>query len=1537
RFSRGDKTFYAKFNIDTSALAVTNQSQTEYQQTYNTQTITALSASASHPAEGQTSYEYQWEMSLNNGVSYNEISSQDTTTYTVPELIDSGTYHIRIKARANNSSQTTAWVLGSAIKVSVLPKYIATSWSPVPFDVVFNGERHTPTITLTDPIGNRALALDEDISVSYGANTLVGTASVMVSGKNNYQGEASYYFQISKKTIRLSGGNPTITAVPIAAQQYTGNEIYPQPVIKDIYRDVLLNTDDYNLIYYTNINVGEASVSVAGKGNYMGTVSLSFDITPKPIVLDSTVLATPILPQVFVGNAITPVPTILDISRGVGLDEDDFNYTYSNNINVGQAQITLIGENNYSGEAYLSFDIFPKAIVAGENAEVAEIAYFVYNGAPHLPTPSVTDTDRNYTLETLEYAYSDNIYASKDAAKVTITVGGNYSGTIVQPFEIQPKELTLETLEIEALGNYIYTGSPIEPTPFVRDTDLDTFLTESDIVYAYVDNVNAYGSPKVIITGINNYCGEIIVDFSIEKIGITPVFDGANDLVYDGELKSITATAIGIAGEQPILSVSYDLAPINAGEYIATAALTGADVNGNYRLIGDIELSFSIAQKGARVTFGDYEGLIYSGLIREISVSFSHFAEDIIEGENPTLTLEYSAPPLGSGNYTATASLLDSNYIIEGNHTQNFSIAKRQISIGGAYFTKFFGEPDPAFSTLINSGTADGEIQVTYKRDRTSANTLDYQDTGFYPFIGVQSENTNYDIAFDDSESGGLTISKANMYINPRQFQKTYGDADPVLSEVINTGFYGVILNVNYVRNVGENAGTYDLVSLLADNSSRLSVFFAENAEKNKVIIQPKSLRMHIPEQGKLYGDTEPVYDYYIFSEDLAAVDAGMPIEELLGVSIARPAGENYREQGYLLTPTMSNTNYTIDLIGDSIFYIERFVIQIIEEYITLSKIYDANARTEIDVTTSLSSGLARDSGFVATANFAKKDVGENIDILIEYSVNSESANNFVTPQNKTVQGGEIKSRVLTALIFDRIMQYGDIPPLPAIIYTNFAIGENETNIGLTAPTVDYGDLTSYSAVGSYTIGLLGGTAPNYTIDISSTAVFTVIPAPLTIGAGKTYVKTVDGNNFASLTSEHYTVHGIKNDDDVKINFRAYLLNTVPGNTFVEMVNIHTLNPNYTIAETSIRLGARIRSLPYVLMPNLSVSFTGAGRSVSVSVTLDGMDYYGYVVTYRSKDYPESIVSPINAGEYTAKIIVSGDDFEEIIEESTLIITPIAPTLKISGETKQTYGSFTPFTARVTAILLDENVPVRYSFANNPEVGDHMVYANYLGSRNYYPVTASMGFSVAKKNISVVFHTAQDLVYNGLPQSISASFTGLAYDDEVTPIINYSSGTAPIAAGTYTATVALINHNYLLTGNVSTRFTIAKKTLVVGIVPGEIKQGSSPDSLIVYNGFADGDDSSSLEFSPKARLIVGSDGSKFAVLENGKASNYNIVLDEKQTTANIEIIHPETHKEANSNWLYYVIGGVAGAAALIVMLVIINKKRMINSLVREQG
>ena len=145
---------------------------------------------------------------------------------------------------------------------------------------------------------------------------------------------------------------------------YTGNKICPKIEVrfeKSSYSwgeymmgsRTLKAGEDYEAVFSNNINVGEALVTVTGKGAYTGSLKKTFKIIPADI---QDVKITGIQNKTYTGKEIKQTAT-LKLGSVVLHEGRDYKVSYSDNINAGTAYVYFKGMGNFCQDDYRSFKI----------------------------------------------------------------------------------------------------------------------------------------------------------------------------------------------------------------------------------------------------------------------------------------------------------------------------------------------------------------------------------------------------------------------------------------------------------------------------------------------------------------------------------------------------------------------------------------------------------------------------------------------------------------------------------------------------------------------------------------------------------------------------------------------------------------------------------------------------------------------------------------------------------------------------------------------------------------------------------------------------------------------------------------------------------------------------------------------------------------------------------------------------------------------------------------------------------------------------
>ncbi|MBR3328214.1 MAG: BspA family leucine-rich repeat surface protein [Atopobiaceae bacterium] len=422
-------------------------------------------------------------------------------------------------------------------------------------------------------LSGKYLTEGTDYELAYSNNVGVGEATITITGTGSYTGTASTAFQIEPVSMRL------VAVSEIPSQTYTGNAIEPKPVVT-LQDAPLTEGEDYELHYYSNVNAGTAAITITGKSNYSGAISIEFEI--EPVSLGGTTISA-IEAQTYTGKALTPKPQVSlggrTLTEGV-----DYTLAYANNVEVGTATITATGRGNYADEKSVEFKIEAPAVepVSLKAAVVAPIPQVSYTGNAIEPKPVISVGNR-LLAEGVDYelSYSNNVNAGE--ATVTATGKGDCIDSIDATFVIEPASIKLAT--IADIPTQTYTGNVIEPKPAVTLRSA-TLVEGTDYEIRYFSNVSA-GTAVAVISGTGNYQGEKAVAFQIKAPDAGPVSLKSASIAplpnqpYTGEAVTPKPT-VTANGRLLVEGTDYDLtydANTNAGTATITIAGKGGYVD----------------------------------------------------------------------------------------------------------------------------------------------------------------------------------------------------------------------------------------------------------------------------------------------------------------------------------------------------------------------------------------------------------------------------------------------------------------------------------------------------------------------------------------------------------------------------------------------------------------------------------------------------------------------------------------------------------------------------------------------------------------------------------------------------------------------------------------------------------------------------------------------------------------------------------------------------------------------------------------------
>ncbi len=636
-------------------------------------------------------------------------------------------------------------------------------------DCTYDGAQKKPAVTVT--AGGITLVKDRDYAVSYGTNTDAGEGSVTVTGQGNYTGSKTKTFTINQLAITRN----MISGVD-SLYKTTGSAVRPVPVITyNGYK--LVSGTDYTVTYGENTSAGNGTVTVTGKGNYKGTVTVTFQIEEQILVKKSEFgRSWSSVNKDFGEVNEIPFDSISKFYKGTDSSGNDtyLSSVSSDNtsvarIDMANRKVLLFPEGNPDGflacgSAYIRMEssdgvtdtvkvtINPESITGTDTA----ISYFPttyeYQGEPVKVNPDIiwNNSHGSVSLEEgrdyyIEYKNNDK----PGLAEATIMGMGDFWG---------------------AQSYYLWIT---EKSSFINTDDkLVTYAKDGDIPISDIAGfVHGYEKDAYNLTTENSRWGGIGIRETTIK---TITTDNADAIAAESGRLTIKGT-----GEANITITSSDNESATVNVTVVQRDIAEADVTGVeqcYLYTGDeIKPEAGLSLSGNMLNKG-----------RDYNVDYSF----CIDPGTGVITFT------GKGNYSGT---LEYNFAISGGEMR-LDAALDFNECGTAYTGDEINPTVTVTSTdLTGSKNIGKEYYTVSYKDNTNAGTAKAEVTMLPPYDGVIEK------AYTISPAN---ISAASISGLKNSYVFTGSEIVPVLSVVYNghTLSEGTDYSVKCSNNV--NAGT---------------------------------------------------------------------------------------------------------------------------------------------------------------------------------------------------------------------------------------------------------------------------------------------------------------------------------------------------------------------------------------------------------------------------------------------------------------------------------------------------------------------------------------------------------------------------------------------------------------------------------------------------------------------------------------------------------------------------------------------------------
>ncbi len=568
-------------------------------------------------------------------------------------------------------------------------------------NAVYNGEKHThETATV-------AAGLNGTITYKYSGNMtdagLYLVTAIYDDAENH--GEKTVPFMIIKAPVEVTGGT-------VVTKEYDGTTAAE---IAEVTFSGLMNGDtiaagDYIVseAAFADANVGEdkaVTFTVALNEETVSNYVLWIDPpTADKCVVSATgtitarelgVSVDPINDQVYTGSPLTPEVKVT-FTGLVGQDQADYTVEYTNNVNAGEATVTIadVDGGNYTFDTVTVTFKIAKAegkeltksislrynVTAEQTFTVEELTALVNDS--NADTQAVINTLDIYggeVLKTAELKDGNVVFTlrelSKEAAGKSATICAYYEtnnhkeSTLTLTVEVIDKNDVSDKLTFAA-GSGTYTG---EAHTYEKAKVASGYT--GTITYAYSGNMTDAGTYTVTATyeDADNY-GVVAAEYVINPAEIAFTDVQVAEKVYDGTADaSVTVKLVGVKGENVAHAVTAAFATADAGANKSvnfTVALDGSVTNYTLKKTEGTAKG-TIAAKEIGV-LAEVEDQTYTGSALKPAVAVSSVdtvgGYQLVEGTDYTVKYENNtnagtatvtvSPKVGS-NYTFTAVEVD--------------------------------------------------------------------------------------------------------------------------------------------------------------------------------------------------------------------------------------------------------------------------------------------------------------------------------------------------------------------------------------------------------------------------------------------------------------------------------------------------------------------------------------------------------------------------------------------------------------------------------------------------------------------------------------------------------------------------------------------------------------------------------------------------------------------------------------------------------------------------------------------------------------
>ena len=743
--------------------------------------------------------------------------------------------------------------------------------------------------------------------------------------------------KITPKSIVPSETNGMEVTGP-ADTKYNGDEQKLTPVVKDQGK-VLTENVDYKLSYTGDTtNVGTVKITIKGKGNYNGSIEVSYKITRRKVTLTSATDSkvydkTPLTNHnVAVGGdgfvkEEGATYNVTGSQTSVGESDNEFTYTLKSNTKAENYNITT-----HNGKLKVTAEASEVTVViTGRNGT------FPYDGTEKSVkgydvsiTQGSTYTEADFTFSgndevksteagTYNMGLKPEDFTNNNTNYSSVTFVVNDGSLVIKPKSIIPdgpdtpdeKKTGIEVTDPEGS---IYDGLPHVNPLTVTDTKTGaTLVKDTDYTLSYSKDVINVGTVTVTVKGKGNYTGEFTKKYQITPREYTVTTDSA-EKPYDG-----TALTAGgrvnnlVDGETVTLKITGSQTAVGSSNNTYSLTWDGSAKEKNYTYGTDSIGLLTVTPKS--IIPSDTNGIEvtkpadskYDGKVHENKPTVKDNKTDKTLVEGTDYTLSYNGDTTNVGTVTVTITGIG-NYT--GSHDVTYQITKRTVKLTSGSDSKTYdGTPLVKHDvTVSEDGFADAE-GATYSYTGTQTDAGSSENTFTYA-LKEGTLASNYEIT---TVNGTLTVEAVKTEV-----------------KVEITGHTDTVTYDGQVHSVSG----YDVTKISNNLYSDTGISFTGTAVVSRTVAGTSYMGLKAAQFSNTSANftnvTFVVHDGWLKIDPKSIVPDGpdTPDEKKTGIEVTKPADSKYdgnvHENRSVVKDTktgatlVEGTDYTLSYNGDT-------------------------------------------------------------------------------------------------------------------------------------------------------------------------------------------------------------------------------------------------------------------------------------------------------------------------------------------------------------------------------------------------------------------------------------------------------------------------------------------------------------------------------------------------------------------------------------------------------------------------------------------